>query len=293
MTEKCVSRCAHCQGWHSPERTEAMEVEDGLRYLEEISSVAKLESFMIFGGEPMLYPERAVRFFQKAGRLGIPSIQLITNGFWGRQRVKAGIWARKLKEAGVNEVLVSVDAFHHPYIPLEWPKKAASACLQAGVDTVKWNVSVLEDINADNRYDQETRQILDSLSGLGIEASFNDVWPRGRAAKNLRRYFTRKPLEDSCPNRGNLVSPAEIGLGPAGRLSICWSMSIGNAKTTSLSDLLEGYDYRKHRVINALVECGPTALLEFPEAQGFQPQRERYLDGCELCIELRRFMKET
>jgi len=207
--------------------------------------------------------------------------------------VKAGIWARQLKEAGVNEVLVSVDGFHHPYIPLEWPKKAASACLQAGVDTVKWNISVLEDIDADNRYDRKTKQILDSLSGLGIEASFNDVWPRGRAAKNLRRYFTRKPLERSCPNRANLVSPSEIGLGPGGRLSICWGMSIGNAKTTSVSDLLEDYDYRKHRVINALVECGPMGLLDLPEAWGFQVQGERYLDGCELCIELRRFLEQT
>jgi MoaA/NifB/PqqE/SkfB family radical SAM enzyme len=121
----------HCQGEHSPEREGIMEVEDGLAYLEETASVAKLESFMIFGGESMLYPERTMRLFHKANALGIPVIEVITDGFWRRDKNRAKKLAIQLKEAGVTYVSVSVDAFHSSYIPLEWPSNAALASLSA------------------------------------------------------------------------------------------------------------------------------------------------------------------
>lgn len=104
LTEKCNSRCAHCQGRHSPEREGVMETEDGLRYLEETASVAQPDSFMIFGGEPMLYPERTISLFRKANELGIPTIQLITNGYWGKDPKRAEALAAELKEAGVTDV---------------------------------------------------------------------------------------------------------------------------------------------------------------------------------------------
>jgi len=72
LTEKCNSRCIHCQGEHSPEREGVMKVEDGINYLNEATSVADLESFMIFGGEAMLYPERTIKLFQKSKELRIP-----------------------------------------------------------------------------------------------------------------------------------------------------------------------------------------------------------------------------
>ena len=294
LTEKCNSQCAHCQGSHSPEREGVMETEDGSRYLEETASETKLDSFMIFGGEPMLYPERTITLFKKANELGIPEIELITNGFGGRNPKRARELAAELKAAGVNEVLISVDAFHLPHISLDGPRNAAIASTDAEIKRVRWNVAVLEGIDGQNKYDRRTREIVAVLEPLGIGMSFNEIWPQGRARQNLGRFFAKQPLEGDCPDKENaLVSPTCISMDPAGWASICWYMVIGNAKRTSLSGLLTGYSWEAHPVTRTVVEKGPLGLTELPECEGFSLQRDKYIDKCHLCSDLRRHMRRT
>ena len=271
-----------------------MEVEDGLRYLEETVAVTRLDSFMIFGGESMLYAERTIRLFRKANELRIPEIELITNGFWGRDLKTARKLATELKEAGVTDVLISVDAFHLPHIPLDGPRNAAMASVDAGIKRVRWNIAVLESIDAQNKYDRGTREIAKILEPLDIEMSFNEIWPQGRARTNLKRFFPRKSLEGDCPDEKNtLVGPTCINMDPAGWASICWYMAIGNAKRTSLSRILTGYRWEKHPVTRTLVEKGPIGLIDLPECKGFKLQEKEYIDKCHICCELRRHMRKA
>jgi molybdenum cofactor biosynthesis enzyme MoaA len=294
LTEKCNSRCAHCQGAHSPESQGVIEIEDGLNYLEETTSVTELDSFMIFGGESMLYPERTITLFQRASKLGIPETELITNGFWGKDREKAMTLALRLKEAGVTEVLISVDSFHLPYIPLDGPRNAAKASLHAGISKVRWNVAVLESIDAENEYDVQTRQIVESLQPLGLEINFNRIWPRGQARENLKDFFPRQPLEGDCPDKEDtLITPDCISLDPNGWASICWNLAIGNAKEVPLSELLIDYNWEEHPIIKTLVQMGPMGLLDLPESEGFDFQAEKYIDKCNLCCDLRKFARKT
>jgi pyruvate-formate lyase-activating enzyme len=74
-----------------------MDVKDTRDYLAEAASVSNLGSFMVFGGEPMLYSERAIAIFEKANQLKIPEIEMITNGIWGNDVRKAEKLAKKLK----------------------------------------------------------------------------------------------------------------------------------------------------------------------------------------------------
>jgi MoaA/NifB/PqqE/SkfB family radical SAM enzyme len=293
LTEKCNSRCDHCQGAHSPERQGVMKTRDGVRYLEETISVAELSSFMIFGGESMLYSERTIQLFQRASDLEIPTIELITNGYWGKNPEKARYLATKLKEAGVTDVLVSVDSFHLPHIPLEAPTNAARVCKEAGL-RVCWNVAVLGGIEASNKYDKRTREVIQFLEPLDIEAHYNEIWPHGRALNNLHEYFPRKSLEGECPEKyTTLVNPNCISMDPAGWASICWDMTIGNAKETPLTNLITNYDWKRHPVIKTLVKKGPLGLLNLPESKGFDFRAERYIDKCHLCCDVRRFLQKT
>jgi len=294
LTEKCNSRCAHCQGFHSPEREGVMEVEDVLNYLEETASVTKLDSFMIFGGEPMLYPETTIKLFQGAKELWIPEIELITNGFWGTNLEEAKKLASQLKEAGVTDVLISIDAFHLSHIPLNSSRNAALASLKLGIKNVRWNVAILENIDAPNKYDQQTKEILRFLSPLNIEAHFNKVLPQGRAKENLRDFLPRQSLKGGCPEKEtSLVNPNCISLDPAGWASICWDMAIGNAKRFPLSKLLTSYDWRKHLITKTLVEKGPLGLMSLPESEGFDFEEKKYIDKSHLCSEIRKFMRKT
>jgi len=84
LTTRCNSRRIHCQAEASPAKSEVMAVEDAGDYLTAAAAVSKLESFMIFGGEPMLYPERAIAIIKKARQMRIPKIEMITNGVWAK-----------------------------------------------------------------------------------------------------------------------------------------------------------------------------------------------------------------
>ncbi|MGC9346020.1 MAG: radical SAM protein [Candidatus Bathyarchaeales archaeon] len=134
LTTKCNSQCIHCQANASPLKNEVMEIKDAHNYLAEATAVSNLESFMVFGGEPMLYPKRAIAIIKKAHQLRIPKIEMITNGVWGKNKEDAEKLAMKLKTAGLNTINISVDAFHLQYIPLEYPRNAALASLKAGIE---------------------------------------------------------------------------------------------------------------------------------------------------------------
>jgi len=292
LTTKCNSQCIHCQADASPSRNEVMHVQDAHNYLAEVVAFSNLESFMVFGGEPMLYPERVVAIFQKAHALGIPQIEMITNGVWGKNRETAEKLAVELKMAGLNHVDISIDSFHLRHIPFEYPKNAALALLKAGIENVKWNVAVIESVDAKNEYDKKTKELLKKLKPIGIGASFIKIMPVGRAIQNLCKFFKRTPLDGPCegePIIGNsLRNPESVCIEPSGSVVICWGLAIGNAKQKPLSQILRRYDWRQSSVIRTLVEEGPTGLLKLPKARNFNFQENHYVDKCHLCMEIRK-----
>ena len=295
LTTKCNSQCIHCQADASPLKNEVMDVKSAHNYLAEAATVSHLESFMVFGGEPMLFPERTIAIFEKAHQLGIPRIEMITNGVWGKNKEEAREWAEKLKAAGLNNVDISVDAFHAQYTPIEYPQNAALALVKAEVEVIKWNVAVIESIEAENMYDKKTRQILKKLEPLGLEANFVKIMPVGRAAKNLREYFQHASLDGPCegePLIGNkLTNPDSICIEPSSSVDICFHLAIGNAKEAPLSRIISEYDWQKYPVIRTLVQEGSTALLRLPQVHGYKFQENDYINKCHLCTEIRKVLK--
>jgi len=295
LTRKCNSQCIHCQADASPLRKGVMQVKDAYNYLAEATAVSDLESFMIFGGEPMLYPKRVIAIFKKASQFGIPKIEMITNGVWGKNKATAEKLARKLKAACVNDLNISVDAFHLQFIPIEYPRNAALASLKADIENITWNVAVIESINASNKYDKKTAQILKTLQPIGLEACTVKIVPAGRAIQNLRQYFQHTSLYGPCeeePLTGNtLTNPQSICIEPSGSADICWNLPIGNAKSTSLRQLMTEYDWRTNPITRILVEEGPTGLLKLPESLKHRFQEAQFINKCHLCTEIRKTLK--
>lgn len=292
LTTKCNSQCIHCQADASPLRKDVMEVKDAHNYLAQATAVSNIESFMIFGGEPMLYPKRAIAIFKKTCQFKIPKIEMITNGVWGKNKATAEKLARRLKTAGVNDVNISVDTFHQQYIPIEYPINAAQASLKAGIEEIVWNVAIIESIEAENEYDKRTKQILETLEPLGVEAHMVKIIPAGRAIKNLRQYFQKTSLRGPCEGdpviENPLTDPESACIEPSGSVNICWDLAIGNAKNKPLSQIIAEYDWRRDPIIKTLVEEGPTGLLKLPEARDIQFQEDQYINKCHLCMEIRK-----
>ena len=295
LTTRCNSQCIHCQADASPSKSDVMDVEDAYNYLTDTAAVSKLKSFMIFGGEPMLYPERAIAIIKKAHKLRIPKIEMITNGVWGRNNEAAEELAVRLKTVGLSCIHISADAFHVQYVPIEYSRNAALASLRAGIENVRWNVAVIESINATNEYDNETAKVLKELQSIGIDVHTVKIVPAGRAIHNLYHYFKPASLHGPCkgePLEGNILrDPESICVEPSGAACICWNLPIGNAKNVPLRRLITEYKWQRNPITRILVKEGPVGLLGLPEASSFQFQEKLYINKCHLCIEIRRALK--
>jgi organic radical activating enzyme len=297
LTTRCNSQCAYCQASAGPRLNEVIDVRDALTYLDEAKKAANLESFLVFGGEPMLYPARTIATFKKAQQMKIPVIEMLTNGTWGRNKKRAETLAKKLKDAGLNSLGISVDAFHLEYIPLEYPRNAAQASLKAGIEKVVWNVAVLQSLSAENSYDKTTAHILKELEPVGIEAHVHKVAAAGRALEMIPQYFQKTPLEGPCegetPMENTLMNPQSLTIEPSGSVEVCWHLSIGNAKETPLSQIISEYDWQKNPTIKLLVEQGPMGLLNEAKPLVGLFNKDLYVNKCHLCVEIRKSLSPS
>lgn len=188
VTMACTGKCKHCsQGEHrSADRIDKDLASDAVR---KISKEYNIKSVMTFGGEPLLCYETVCEIHKTAKEMNIPKRQLITNGYFSKDYDKIKLVAKAIIESGVNEILLSVDAFHQETIPLEYVKAFANA---VNVPDVKLQVhpAWLVAPDDDNPYNRETREILSVFNEMGIETGEgNVIFPSGNALKYLGEYF--------------------------------------------------------------------------------------------------------
>ncbi len=188
VTLACTGKCIHCsQGEHKS--SISIDNFSAIDSLRKIAKEYNIESVMTFGGEPLLCPETVCDIHRAARDLNIPKRQLITNGFFSKDSERIKAVAKKLIESGVNEILISADAFHQETIPLEYVKAFASAVKSEAV-SLKISPAWLVSRDADNQYNNITRKIVAEFNRMGIETGEgNVVFPSGNALKYLNEYF--------------------------------------------------------------------------------------------------------
>ena len=185
VTAACTGKCKHCsQGENrSNDRIDRALAADAVR---KIAKEYIIESVMTFGGEALLCHETVCEIHKAAREMNIPQRQLITNGYFSKDSDKIKLVAQKIIESGVNEILLSVDAFHQETIPLEYVKTFANA---VNVPDVKLRVhpAWLVSPDNDNPYNSETRKLLKQMN-LEISEG-NVIFPSGNALRYLGEYF--------------------------------------------------------------------------------------------------------
>ena len=127
--------------------------------------------------------------------MNIPHRQLITNGYFSKDSAKIKAVANMLYESGINDILLSVDAFHQETIPLDIVKIFAEAVLETGTP-LRVQPAWLVSADDDNPYNALTRKILAEFYDMGISANEgNVIFPAGNALKYLGDYL--KPMDDN------------------------------------------------------------------------------------------------
>jgi hypothetical protein len=160
---------------------------------------------MTFGGEPLLYPEVVYAIIQTAKELDIPKRQVITNGYFSQNPGRIREVAERLAECGVNDLLLSVDAFHQETIPLETVKLFAAETQRAGIP-LRLQPAWLVSAEHENPYNGRTREILASFADVGIPTNEgNIIFPEGNAVKYLAEYFS-----DEIPENPYVEDPCDL-----------------------------------------------------------------------------------
>ena len=190
VTDACTGHCKHCsEGDHTAcgEHIDPRIAADAVR---TVVANYNIQTVMTFGGEPLLYPETVYAVMEAAKDHKVPRRQVITNGYFSRDTEIIRQVAAQLAACGVNDLLLSVDAFHQETIPLEPVMTFASEAKKCGIPirlSPAWLVSPTDD----NPYNRKTREILARFSDLAIPVgNGNVVFPEGNARIYLAEYFT-------------------------------------------------------------------------------------------------------
>lgn len=197
VTEACTGRCKHCQNGEPVRTSEHIDTDIAVDAIRKVCAQYSIESVMTFGGEPLLYPDTVCAIHAAAERLGVEKQQIITNGYFAKQRERIEKVAQKLKESGVNDLRLSVDAFHRETIPLEPVRFFAECAVRAGIP-VRLQPAWLVSREDQNPYNVRTREILGTFEQLEIPTvPGNVIFPSGNALVYLREYFDETVVEAS------------------------------------------------------------------------------------------------
>ena len=196
VTNACTGKCKHCsEGDHTScgERIAPKTAADAVR---KIASVYDIQTVMAFGGEPLLYRDAVYAIMNAARERNVPKRQLITNGFFSKSPDVIRETARNLAECGVNDLLLSVDAFHQETIPLETVRYFAEEAKNQGIP-IRLQPAWLVNPSDENPYNRKTRELLASFRDMKLpESEGNIIFPEGNARKYLSAYFTSAVVEN-------------------------------------------------------------------------------------------------
>ena len=196
MTYACTGRCKHCsEGDHIScgERIDPQIAADAVR---KIAAEYDVKTVMTFGGEPLLYTDAVCEIMTAAKELNILKRQVITNGYFSNNADKIHEVAERLAVCGVNDLLLSADAFHQETIPLDVVKQFAAEVKRCGIP-IRLQPAWLVSTTDDNPYNRKTREIVDSFADMGLPVGEgNVIFSEGNALKYLAEYFADEHPEN-------------------------------------------------------------------------------------------------
>ncbi|MBR4420943.1 MAG: radical SAM protein, partial [Erysipelotrichaceae bacterium] len=119
VTMACTGKCKHCQNGDPVQTAEHIDEKAVDEAIRKVCAYYEIRTLMTFGGEPLLYPETVCRIHKTAKEMGIAKRQIITNGYFAKKQEKITKVVQEIADSGVNDLLLSVDAFHQETIPME------------------------------------------------------------------------------------------------------------------------------------------------------------------------------
>lgn len=234
VTMACTGKCKHCQEGDHDNCTEHIGADIASESIRKVCAHYPIKTLMTFGGEPLLYPDVVCAIHGIAAEMGIAKRQIITNGYFSKKPERTEEVVRNLKVSGVNDLLLSVDAFHQETIPLEPVKYFAQCVIKSGIP-VRLSPAWLVSPEDNNPYNIRTREIINEFKPLDIPVGAgNVIFPSGNALKYLGEYFDEN-VDVSNPYDEDPQDIQTLSFSPNG------DVLNGNVYEKDILDILEAY----------------------------------------------------
>jgi cyclic pyranopterin phosphate synthase len=157
VTDRCNLRCQYCmpaEGMHWQERDEILTYEEIERFVREVGVPLGIRKLRLTGGEPMVRQGLDQLVARLAAIPEIEDLALTTNGLFLEHH------ARKLKEAGLMRINVSMDSLRPDRFKeitrggdLSRVWRGIEAAFDAGLAPLKLNCVVMSGFNEDELSD--------------------------------------------------------------------------------------------------------------------------------------------
>lgn len=298
ITNACSGKCKHCSAGGHISSGGVVDADAAINAIKLLAERFKIKSVMTFGGEPLLYAETVCKIHAVARDKGITRRQIITNGYFSRDEQKIDKVAEALCASGVNDVLLSVDAFHQEYIPIEPVTHFADALLKYDIPSLRVQPAWLVDEKHNNSYNAETKRLLKLFSYKGIRTNEgNNIFPAGNALKYLAEWFLPQDKIDlsipcgSAPYTSQLDKISRFSINPNGDVNLC-SITIGNIYRQDVLDIIDGYDPYNIPATQAVLNGGVAELLRYAETLGVATDTSNCRSVCSVCQKTMEALKE-
>ncbi len=294
----CTAKCSHCRfGCTNEGNAELPDFDTPWTVAKKLKEHFGLDMAVVLGGEPTICSKDTVALLQRLSELGIAT-RLETNGCWAGSYEEAVAFLTPLKESGTS-IMLSLDGFHDPFIPLQNIVHAVQACVELGM-YVNLEMPYLDIGKKNHPIDRRTMELYRAIQ-TQIQGSIpiyeGGILFIGRAAEVYGDQFAQGkgiPTEvctavpwwmDSAIDSTDLLI-----LEPGGYLTKGCGIAIGNVLEQDPIEMLEQYDARKHPVFSVLMSEGPYGLAKMAQEQGYRLKQD-YADKCHLCHEARQILK--
>jgi uncharacterized Fe-S cluster-containing radical SAM superfamily protein len=289
ITYSCTGNCKHCSVGDKIKKNKGhISYEKIQGVLTNIAKRFKIDSIMCFGGEPLLFHKDVEGIMNEANICNINRKQIITNGYFSKQRSVIADAVFELEQAGVTDILLSVDAFHQESIPLELVYEFAKIVSQGNAIDIKLHPAWVIDINNDNEWNNKTKQILSQFNDLEIPISNgNNIFPSGNAVKYLSDFYNKKEIDltykcGQAKYSTELDNVNTISIMPNGDVCVC-CFPIGNVYEENIDAIIEKYNPNKIPMMKILLESGVGGLIDYAKSEDITIELSKHYSACSVC----------